>query len=126
MTRHRATTRVGLGLVIAVLVFSLGVFMLDAGDVGARPVASSASTCRPPRGPFDHVVHTGGVHVQRVTCTKAREVILTCYRFSYGASGTCSAADRRWHCTSRKIGGSESTERCIAAGDRRVRWVWLD
>src|SRR5689334_620411 len=85
--------------------------------------ASAARACAPPRGPGDNFVHSSGLRVKGVSCATGRRVVLSCARFTYGRSGSCAAAHRKWYCTSTRPPGSESRQRCVS-GSKVIRILW--
>jgi hypothetical protein len=84
-----------------------------------------ATFCDPPRGPGDNARHSAGLGVERVSCDVGREVALACVRFTYGRSGTCSAAGYRWKCRSTDWVGPRSAQHCVA-GPRSMDILWVD
>jgi hypothetical protein len=108
----------------ALVLAAIVVAMFSVPSVGHA--SGGTHGCRPPHGPGDNLIHSAHVRAQQVGCQTARIAILKCARFSYGSSGPCTAARRRWHCTSRRIPRSiSSSERC-GSGHGVVRWIWLD
>jgi len=105
--------------------FALAIAISLAVLAGVSAQAATGRLCVPPRGPGDSAVHSSGLRVVGITCVVGRKVALACARLSYGRSGTCFAAGRRWHCTSTRPPGSQSFERCTSSW----RWMhirWLD
>ena len=83
------------------------------------------SSCQPPRGPGDTAVHSTNLIAHDISCVTARTVALACARYTYGRSGTCSAAGTLWACGSTREGGARSAQRCVA-GRRSMTVVWTD
>ena len=83
------------------------------------------TSCRPPRGPGDKNVHSTDLVIHGISCATGRTVALSCWLYSYGHSGPCTAARRRWRCTSTNPGGSRSEEQCYA-GRKSLTIVWTD
>jgi len=88
--------------------------------------AAENTSCAPPRGPGDNLVHSSGLRVANLSCSVGRAVALACIRFTEGHAGVCAAAGYRWRCTSTKANaGPESVQRCVS-GSRSMRILWLD
>ena len=92
------------------------------------PATSAASArCAPPRGPGDHLVHSGDVRARNIDCRRARLVIIGCAPFSFGHSGTCRAVGYRWFCTSRRPStGTMSPSRASPAEGPSAGSGWTD
>jgi hypothetical protein len=117
--RVQGKPRLALALV---LVVGLAVAWGTTATAGAT---SAAQRCASPRGPGDQAIHSTDLRVTSITCAVGRKVALTCHRFSYGHSGTCSAAGYRWRCTSTKPPGSKSAEKCLSSR-RSMSITWTD
>jgi hypothetical protein len=117
--RVQGKPRLALALVVVV---GLAVAWGTTATAGAT---SAAQRCASPRGPGDQAIHSTDLRVTSITCAVGRKVALTCHRFSYGHSGTCSAAGYRWRCTSTKPPGSKSAEKCLSSR-RSMSITWTD
>jgi hypothetical protein len=96
-----------------------------SGTTATAGAISTVQRCAPPRGPGDLAIHSTDLRVTSITCAVGRKVALTCHKFTYGHSGTCSAASYRWRCTSTKPPGSKSTEKCLSSR-RSMSITWTD
>src|ERR1700704_5289068 len=84
--RTQSTLRLALALVAVVGV------AVGSGSSATAGATSTVRRCAPPRGPGDHAIHSTDLRVTSITCAVGRKVALACQRFTYGHSGTCSAA----------------------------------
>jgi hypothetical protein len=107
----------------------VAVALLVAGFVAAcasaAPYGAATRRCVPPLGPGDTMRHSVNLRVANIGCNTGRLVALACARFSYGSSGSCLAVGYRWRCTSSKLSGLASAEKCLS-GRRSMSIVWTD
>lgn len=90
------------------------------------PESSTAATsCGPPRGPGDNLVHSEKLRAEGVGCDVARRVVLASTKgsghFSEGAPFV--VAGRSWRCYASPLPGSH--QRCTSPG-AVVSIVWID
>jgi hypothetical protein len=95
--------------------------------LASPPGSSAATSCRPPRGPGDDLVHSEKLRAGGVGCDVARQVVLASTngaggRFSEGAGFT--VAGERWRCYASPFPGSH--QRCTSSSDAVVSIIWID
>jgi hypothetical protein len=97
---------------------------------GSEPIAQRSARIILTRGPILRPCapphHSSSLVALDIPCKTARAAALGCRRFSYGHSGSCSAAGHDWECTSGLPTGSESLERCwlgTKSQSLKIRWT---
>lgn len=94
----------------------------------SSPARSRAATsCRPPRGPGDNLVHSRDLKARGVRCRVARRVVLASTkgpggRFSEGTPFV--VAHQRWRCYASPFPNSH--QRCTSSARAVVSIVWGD
>lgn len=104
------------------------VALLPVGVALSSPASSQAySSCEPPRGPGDNLVHSSNLRATGVGCGTARRVVLASTEGSSGrfSEGTpFSVAGERWRCYASPFPGSH--QRCTASPRKVVSIIWGD
>jgi len=90
-------------------------------------LSRAATSCRPPRGPGDNLVHSSNLKAKGVSCRVARRVVLASTkgprgRFSEGTP--FRVANQRWHCYASPFPSSH--QRCTSSTRAVVSIVWAD
>ena len=97
--------------------------MPAAASAAPATQAAKARACSAPLGPVDKRKHSTNLRVRYIRCPTGRLVARRCVFFTYGRSGRCKAAGRRWRCKSKRVGRHRSTQRCTS-GRRVMSILW--
>ena len=108
-------------------VFSAIAFGVSLTALASPPGSSAATSCTPPRGPGDDLVHSERLRATGVGCDVARQVVLASTkgsggRFSEGAIFTVRG--ERWRCYASRF--PRSHQRCTSSSGAVVSIIWLD